>query len=65
MADLTVDSLSITPGSEWPIDSSAFILAARDRDDELKGLEDGVALDDSDTAGTWAGNPSIQTDFSP
>ena len=70
MASLTVNSLSITPGGEWPLDSSNGVLAARDSVN-YEAAKDRVAfayqptLSSSSSSQTWPGSVSIQTDFSP
>lgn len=72
LATLTIDSLSITPGSQWPLDSANGMVAARDKvgyenqqADRIVFIESGVDVPSSDTEGTWSGTPQVQTDFSP
>ncbi len=70
MASLTVNSLSITPGAEWPLDSANGALAARDNVN-YEAVKDRVSfayqpsLPSSSTSKTWSGSVIIQTDFSP
>ena len=70
MPNLTVNSLSITPGGEWPLDSSNGIMAARDNanyDVEKDRVEVAYqpSLPTSSSSQTWSGSVTIQTDFSP
>lgn len=70
MPTLTKDSLSITPGGEWPIDVANGILAARndatyETDKDRVAMAYQPSLPSSNVSQTWSGTVTIQTDFSP
>lgn len=64
MADLTINSLSVTKGAQWPVDPAVGIVATRE-DGAIYLEEDGAALPSSTQVGAWLGTPTVQTDFSP
>ena len=65
-ATLTVDSLSLTPQVNWPVDATYGILASQSPENTIKLAAAGASvLPSSSTAGTWSGTPTVQTDFSP
>ena len=62
MATLTVSSLSITSGTQWPMESSSALVATRVAG-EVRLIEDGFGVPSYTTEATWSGTPSVQVGF--
>ena len=66
MPSLTVDSLSLTPQSSWPLDPDAGILVAHEIDDRVRLAAAGAAsFPASSTTSSWTGTPVVAVDFTP